>query len=77
MDFKRVDFSDALKYQRNKHKLSQDRLAAMLSSTHRAFESLNQATLSQWERGKIVPTLLRRIGIAHFFGLQYLYDERE
>lgn len=77
MDFKRVDFSDALKYQRNKHELSQDRLAAMLSSTHRAFESLNQATLSQWERGKIVPTLLRRIGIAHFFGLQYLYDERE
>ncbi|WP_051117385.1 helix-turn-helix domain-containing protein, partial [Vibrio campbellii] len=59
---------------RKESKYSQDALAELLSSAHRVFSSLNQATLSQWERQKIEPTLLRRLGIAHFFQQPYHYD---
>lgn len=77
MQFERAHFADALKHFRKKSKYSQDALAELLSSAHRVFSSLNQATLSQWERGRIEPTLLRRIGIAHFFQQPYHYDEQE
>ena len=77
MQFERAHFADALKHFRKKSKYSQDALAELLSSAHRVFSSLNQATLSQWERGRIEPTLLRRLGIAHFFQQPYHYDEQE
>ena len=77
MQFDRLQFADALKHFRKKYKYSQDSLAELLSSSHRVFSSLNQATLSQWERRKIEPTLLRRLGIAHFFQQPYHYDTQE
>ncbi|PQJ43742.1 transcriptional regulator [Vibrio campbellii] len=77
MQFDRLQFADALKHFRKKYQYSQDSLAELLSSSHRVFSSLNQATLSQWERQKIEPTLLRRLGIAHFFQQPYHYDSQE
>ena len=77
MKFDRLHFANALKHYRKKSNYSQDGLAELLSSAHRVFSSLNQATLSQWERGKIEPTLLRRLGVAHFFQQPYHYDEQE
>lgn len=71
------NFSQELKRLREEHPLSQEELAEVLSTSHRAFSGVNQVAVSQWERGKTLPSFVRRLGIASFFQQEYEFSVDE
>lgn len=57
----KLEFSHAVAAIRKERGLTQGQLADELARSYSAFESLNQPTLSQWESGKVTPSLLKRL----------------
>ncbi|MFM2586750.1 helix-turn-helix domain-containing protein [Vibrio sp. TBV020] len=70
-------FAQELKRLREQSEMSQEELADILSCSHRAFKGTNQVMLSQWERGKTVPSFVRRLGIANYFKVDYDFSVEE
>lgn len=75
--FSRKTFSEAMRYFRKHNKLSQIELSDQLSRSHALFQNVSQSMVSHWERGNVEPSLLRRLGMAHFFSQPYHYDQIE
>ncbi|HCE3559837.1 TPA: helix-turn-helix transcriptional regulator [Vibrio parahaemolyticus] len=73
----KLEFSHAVAAIRKEMGLTQGQLADELARSYSAFESLNQPTLSQWESGKVTPSLLKRLAFAHYIGKQYQYTSSE
>ncbi|NRB68954.1 MAG: helix-turn-helix transcriptional regulator [Vibrio sp.] len=73
----RDSFAKELRTLREKHDFSQEELAYILSSSHRAFQGVNQVMISQWEHGKRTPSFVRRLGIASFFQQNYEFAIEE
>ncbi|MCG9630440.1 MULTISPECIES: helix-turn-helix transcriptional regulator [unclassified Vibrio] len=71
------NFAQELKCLREEKALSQEELADILSTSHRAFSGINQVMVSQWERGKTLPSFVRRLGIASFFQREYEFSVDE
>ncbi|MGY3571252.1 helix-turn-helix transcriptional regulator [Vibrio paucivorans] len=71
------NFSHRLKELREQKQLSQEELVEVLSQSHRAFLGVNQVTVSQWERGKTIPSFVRRLGLASFFKVDYDFSVDE
>ncbi|MGF1682770.1 helix-turn-helix domain-containing protein [Photobacterium minamisatsumaniensis] len=76
-DFSYDNFSCLLKSHRNNNKLSQQELSLSLSINHDVFENVTQSMVSQWENGKNLPSLMRRVGIATYFNVNYHYANFE
>ncbi len=73
----KLEFSHAVAAIRKERGLTQGQLADELARSYSAFESLNQPTLSQWESGKVTPSLLKRLAFSHYIGEQYQYTSSE
>ncbi|WP_425670799.1 helix-turn-helix domain-containing protein [Vibrio owensii] len=73
----KLEFSHAVAAVRKERGLTQGQLADDLARSYSAFESLNQPTLSQWESGKVTPSLLKRLAFSHYIGEQYEYTSSE
>lgn len=73
----KLEFSHAVAAIRKERGLTQGQLADDLARSYSAFESLNQPTLSQWESGKVTPSLLKRLAFSHYIGEQYEYTSSE
>ncbi|PMM12813.1 transcriptional regulator [Vibrio breoganii] len=77
MTMNKQNFHERLKALRIETGLSQGDLANQLSEEHRVFANVTQSMISLWERGKVTPSILRRVGLAHFFSADYQYDQAE
>lgn len=77
MTMNKQNFHERLKALRIDTGLSQGDLANQLSEEHRVFANVTQSMISLWERGKVTPSILRRVGLAHFFSVNYQYDQAE
>ncbi|GEA52076.1 transcriptional regulator [Vibrio inusitatus NBRC 102082] len=77
MTINKQNFHEQLKAQRIAIGLSQGELANQLSEEHRVFANVTQSMISLWERGKVTPSILRRVGLAHFFSVNYQYAQSE
>ncbi|GEA62159.1 helix-turn-helix domain-containing protein [Vibrio comitans] len=71
------NFHERLRYLRVEAGLSQGELANQLSEQHRVFANVTQSMISLWEHGKVTPSILRRVGLAHFFYVDYEYAPAE
>ncbi len=73
----KLEFSHAVTAIRREREITQGQLADELARSYSLFESLNQSTLSQWESGKVTPSLLKRLAFAHYLGEKYQYTSNE
>ncbi|MDK9737360.1 helix-turn-helix domain-containing protein [Vibrio sp. D404a] len=73
----KLNFAQELKRLREEKALSQEEMADILATSHRAFSGVNQVMVSQWERGKTLPSFVRRLGIASFFQREYQFSVDE
>ncbi|WP_153914339.1 helix-turn-helix transcriptional regulator [Shewanella sp. TC10] len=76
-EFNKESFSTVLRQYRKSYRLSQQTLADDLANNHSLFKNINQSMVSLWEKGTILPSLNRRVGLANFFNQCYQYDEHE
>ncbi|GAB7218722.1 helix-turn-helix domain-containing protein [Vibrio comitans] len=77
MIINKQNFHERLRYLRVEAGLSQGELANQLSEQHRVFANVTQSMISLWEHGKVTPSILRRVGLAHFFCVDYDYAPSE
>ncbi len=75
--FCKENFATVLRQFRKSYRLSQQSLADDLATNHSLFKNINQSMVSLWEKGTILPSLNRRVGLANFFNQCYQYDEHE
>ncbi|WDE08745.1 helix-turn-helix transcriptional regulator [Thalassomonas viridans] len=73
----KISFPEDIKKLREEKNISQEEMAYLLSSSHRAFSGVNQVMLSHWERAKMLPSFVRRIGMASFFHVSYDFSTEE
>ncbi|GIU53157.1 MULTISPECIES: helix-turn-helix domain-containing protein [Shewanella] len=76
-EFCKETFATVLRQYRKSYRLSQQSLADDLANNHSLFKNINQSMVSLWEKGTILPSLNRRVGLANFFNQCYQYDEHE
>lgn len=72
-DKKKGEIGKRIKSERKRLKLTQDELAARVSTTEGNRDPIGQSTVSSWEKGDTLPPIGRLIVLAHIFGCDIAY----
>lgn len=72
-DKRKCEIGQRIKDERKRLKLTQDKLAARVSTAEGNHDTIGQSTVSSWEKGDTLPPIGRLIILAHIFDCDIAY----